>query len=201
MKFLYKLLLFAMTFILCFSMIMESASANETEISEEQIKKDQQLYEQEIREINDMEKYEKYIVQNNFGDKYADNELMSKDNLSEEEKLLVKEMALSYNYFAREGEYTPKAFLKYHGRYCGKGNLGGKPQDRLDAACKKHDECYAKHGWGKCKCDYPFVLSALSIAKNTKYSKKYRAKAKGAAYLFGVKASSCIAVKKLYKKG
>ncbi|WP_210618240.1 phospholipase A2 family protein [Mammaliicoccus lentus] len=62
----------------------------------------------------------------------------------------------------------------YHGNYCGKGNNGGKPKDRLDAACKKHDECYAKHEWGKCKCDKPFIIETQKIYRNKKYSLGYR---------------------------
>ncbi|MBC8715636.1 hypothetical protein FXW04_09865 [Staphylococcus pseudintermedius] len=59
----------------------------------------------------------------------------------------------------------------YHGNYCGKGNNGGKPIDKLDAACKAHDECYEKYGWGKCKCDLPFIARTIEISKNKKYSK------------------------------
>ncbi|MBM6628760.1 hypothetical protein JTF04_03620 [Mammaliicoccus vitulinus] len=200
MKKLNKIVIITLAILISVSFTFESIRAEETDVSNDDILKDQNLYKEEIDDINDMSKYEKYIIQNSFGDKYANSELMAQDNLNEDEKLLVKEIALSYNNFARESDYTPKAFPMYHGRYCGKGNLGGKPKDRLDVAYKKHDNCYAKYGWGKCKCDYPFVVSALSIAKNKKYSIKYRAKAKGAAYVFGVKATSCIAVKKLYKK-
>ncbi|MBJ8311909.1 hypothetical protein [Staphylococcus pseudintermedius] len=77
---------------------------------------------------------------------------------------------------------------------------GGKPIDKLDAACKRHDECYAKNRWGTCKCDYPFVVSALAIVTNKKYSYSYRIKAQGAAYAFGVKSDGCGAAKKLFNK-
>ncbi len=32
-----------------------------------------------------------------------------------------------------------------YGRYCGLGNLGGKPIDCIDRACKEHDECYEQN--------------------------------------------------------
>ena len=201
MKILNKILAITLAVLISISHTIESVHAEETDVSNDKILKDQNLYNEEIEDINEMGKYEKYINQNYFGHKYPNDSLMLKDNLTADEKLLVKEISLSYNAFDNQEKYTPKTFPMYHGRYCGKGNLGGKPKDRLDAACKKHDECYAKHGWGKCKCDYPFVLSALSIAKNKKYRKAYRLRAKGAAYVFGVKSTSCITVKKLYKKG
>jgi hypothetical protein len=34
-----------------------------------------------------------------------------------------------------------------YGNYCGAGG-SGKPIDKLDEACKKHDECYARNGLG-----------------------------------------------------
>ncbi|MBA8770864.1 hypothetical protein [Staphylococcus coagulans] len=126
--------------------------------------------------------------------------MVAKDNLSKQKRDLLKEMVLSYNQMASDNQQTDYAFIKYHGRYCGYGNLGGKPQDKLDAACKRHDECYAKNGWGTCKCDYPFVVSALSIATNKKYSYGYRLKAQGAAYTFAVKSGGCAAEKNFSKK-
>lgn len=44
--------------------------------------------------------------------------------------------------------------FKVWGKYCGPKHSGpGKPIDILDAACKRHDDCYAKRGYLKCSCD------------------------------------------------
>jgi hypothetical protein len=40
-----------------------------------------------------------------------------------------------------------------HGNYCGLGNRGGSPVDSLDAACKRHDDCYDRIGRAACSCD------------------------------------------------
>ncbi|MDP4468654.1 phospholipase A2 family protein [Staphylococcus hyicus] len=79
----------------------------------------------------------------------------------------------------------------FYGRYCGKGNNGGKPIDDLDAACKRHDDCYAKYGWGKCKCDRPFINTTQKIAANTKNSYTKRKKAIQAAALFALAYNRC----------
>lgn len=42
-------------------------------------------------------------------------------------------------------------------RYCGLGNLGGKPVNTLDEGCRQHDNCYGSRGWGKCSCDQEFI--------------------------------------------
>ena len=62
-----------------------------------------------------------------------------------------------------DGEKVPDVEMQFHGRWCGPNypteadKASGKdltPVDRLDAACMKHDLCYAAHG-GKptCSCD------------------------------------------------
>ena len=40
-----------------------------------------------------------------------------------------------------------------HGHYCGPGHGGGEPDDALDEACKRHDECYERRGYSDCECD------------------------------------------------
>jgi hypothetical protein len=47
-----------------------------------------------------------------------------------------------------------------HGNYCGLGNRGGSPIDSLDAACKRHDDCYDRRGRAACSCDRPLAAEA-----------------------------------------
>lgn len=54
-------------------------------------------------------------------------------------------------------------FWQVHGNWCGPGNrwLPGvgtlPPIDVLDAACMRHDACYAWRGDGDCSCDHAFL--------------------------------------------
>ncbi|AKS67284.1 hypothetical protein RN70_07930 [Staphylococcus schleiferi] len=59
---------------------------------------------------------EKYISQNSLGDKYVNEDLVAKDNLSKQKRDLLKEMVLSYNQMASDNQQTNYAFIKYHGR-------------------------------------------------------------------------------------
>lgn len=44
--------------------------------------------------------------------------------------------------------------LPIYGNYCGPQHGGtGDPIDAVDAACKRHDECYAQLGYFDCRCD------------------------------------------------
>ncbi|MCE5551605.1 phospholipase A2 family protein [Staphylococcus pseudintermedius] len=136
--------------------------------------------------------YESYIMSGNAGF-VANEDKMQNDNLNEADKNAIREYTVAKNEL---GERPRDKYLRakrkmYHGNYCGKGNNGGKPIDKLDAACKAHDECYEKYGWGKCKCDLPFIARTIEISKNKKYSKKYRNKARNAAILFAVAYARC----------
>lgn len=66
-----------------------------------------------------------------------------------------------------------KKFQRIHGNYCGKGNQGGKPVDRIDSACKRHDMCYHS-GQNKKICDRRLVKSVNTIRKSPKLTKKQR---------------------------
>ncbi|MCF4007747.1 hypothetical protein L1O03_11285 [Corynebacterium uropygiale] len=48
-----------------------------------------------------------------------------------------------------------RAKIVIWGNYCGPEHSGpGAPKDLLDAACKKHDECYGQpNSYGSCACD------------------------------------------------
>ncbi|WP_430789844.1 phospholipase [Virgibacillus flavescens] len=49
--------------------------------------------------------------------------------------------------------------------WCGPGCSGpGAPVNKVDAACKAHDECYRRYG-SRCKCDKEF-LRRLDIYRN-----------------------------------
>jgi hypothetical protein len=57
-------------------------------------------------------------------------------------------------------------------RYCGPGCSGpGAPINDVDAACKKHDECFSKYGLS-CKCDIQFLRRLKK--KCNPYTKKGR---------------------------
>ena len=47
--------------------------------------------------------------------------------------------------------------IAVYGNWCGPGYGEGEPIDRLDAHCKRHDECYAKRGYFSCSCDEEFI--------------------------------------------
>jgi len=60
-------------------------------------------------------------------------------------------------------------------RYCGPGNPldNGKPINKLDAICQKHDHCYENQN--KCKCDQQMLLDLQSYTPTTKSEKQDKA--------------------------
>ncbi|MFN3077139.1 MAG: hypothetical protein ABT940_09715 [Alphaproteobacteria bacterium] len=54
-------------------------------------------------------------------------------------------------------------FAGVWGNWCGPGHRGGvlgivpAPMDELDAACMRHDFCYAARGEFDCRCDFNFL--------------------------------------------
>lgn len=137
--------------------------------------------------------YESYLFLNQKGQYEVNYKKIQDDNLTVDHINEIKEYTGTKNLMSENGQPSLERAkrIMFHGNYCGKGNNGGKPKDKLDAACKRHDECYARYGWGKCKCDKPFIKAAHSIAQNKKYSKKYRKKAARAAILFAVAYNRC----------
>lgn len=137
--------------------------------------------------------YESYLIKNKFGELNINYDKVNQDKLSNDQTNEIEDYMIAKKEMSVDGEVSMyRARLPmYHGNYCGKGNRGGKPKDRLDAACKRHDECYAKYGWGKCKCDKPFILETQKIYRNKKYSLGYRKKAWRAAVLFAVAYNRC----------
>ncbi|MBC2676314.1 GW dipeptide domain-containing protein [Listeria booriae] len=66
--------------------------------------------------------------------------------------------------------------IKVWGNWCGPKHGGGKPVDKLDAACKEHDLCYGKRTYFACSCD-------IQLVKNIKRnSSKMKPKEKKAAF-------------------
>ncbi|MDT0700360.1 phospholipase A2 family protein [Staphylococcus chromogenes] len=150
------------------------------------------ITDQEIEEFAKIgEVYESYIYKK--GRWYEiDDKKLAESNLNEAQKNELQEYILTKNQLSDDtGLNLARAKWMFYGRYCGKGNKGGKPIDDLDAACKRHDECYAKHGWGKCKCDKPFIKATAKVARNKKYSSYKRKKAAQASVLFSVAYKRC----------
>ena len=64
----------------------------------------------------------------------------------------------------KKNNVTPLMSFPIHGKYCGPGHSGpGKPIDRLDAVCQKHDYCYHKKGYHKCPCDKAMLKSLKKL--------------------------------------
>lgn len=75
--------------------------------------------------------------------------------------------------------------LKIYGRWCGPGHGGGHPIDAVDAACKKHDECYGRNGYFNCDCDEAVVRDAYRAAFSPGISAQARAAGLAVANYFG----------------
>lgn len=139
--------------------------------------------------------YDSYLIKKD-GHYIANTQKMLKDGLPIKTQIEIREYSTAKSELTADiNNYTSykKAVKKmWYGRYCGKGNIGGKPIDALDSACKAHDNCYAKKGWGSCACDATFIRATNKIVKNKKYSVYMRKKAKQARLLFaGAYIASC----------
>jgi hypothetical protein len=67
----------------------------------------------------------------------------------------------------------------YHGNFCGYGSRVGvlDPVDELDAACKRHDECYIASRRRSCACDRQLKQEAIAIANGAQFSREIRTRA------------------------
>lgn len=67
----------------------------------------------------------------------------------------------------------------YHGNYCGVGQRGEglAPTDALDAACQRHDSCYAAAGYRSCACDKTLKLEAAIVSERPTVSLQVRQRA------------------------
>lgn len=88
MKILNKILDITLAVLISISFTFESVHAEETDVSNDKILKDQNLYNEEIEDINEMGKYEKYINQNDLGHKYPNDSLMLKYKFSLKKRML-----------------------------------------------------------------------------------------------------------------
>ena len=79
-----------------------------------------------------------------------------------------------------------KKFHKIYGNYRGKGNQGGKPVDRIDAACKRHDLCYYSGG-NKRVCDRKLVRSVDKQRASGKLNKRQTVASKAISTYFKTK--------------
>lgn len=70
--------------------------------------------------------------------------------------------------------FSPRLCIFPGYKWCGPGCSGpGTPINRVDAACKAHDECYLNYGpRSRCKCDIEF-LRRLETCRNP-YTKEGR---------------------------
>ena len=64
-----------------------------------------------------------------------------------------------------------------HGNYCGLGNRGGRALDDLDAACKRHDECYDSRVAFACSCDRTISAEAAGVSLKSGIRSSVREKA------------------------
>lgn len=58
-------------------------------------------------------------------------------------------------------------FYRIHGNYCGPGNRGGSPVDKIDAMCQLHDVCYMINGYHDPVCDEELIKWVASINAST----------------------------------
>ena len=111
------------------------------------------------RETKDIKRIVKYITINKhnkvvFNRKKAVNDGVSATALEIGDSFMKYYGDIS---FIKDGNLIRKKKKKkweVYGRYCGPGHSGpGKPIDRLDAACARHDKCYHDRGYHRCSCD------------------------------------------------
>lgn len=66
----------------------------------------------------------------------------------------------------------------YHGNFCGRGNRGAHlaAADELDAACKRHDECFDRTN-RSCSCNETLRRDAYRVSELRTASRELRARA------------------------
>lgn len=71
----------------------------------------------------------------------------------------------------------------YHGNYCGYGqrSAGLPATDELDAACKRHDECFDAAGRRSCACNASLRRDAVAVSNLASLSRELRARAASVA--------------------
>ncbi|GAA0462353.1 phospholipase [Alkalibacillus silvisoli] len=59
-------------------------------------------------------------------------------------------------------------------RYCGPGCSGpGAPVNRIDRACKAHDDCYRRRSHSKKQCDEAFIRRLDLIKQQSNYEGRH----------------------------
>lgn len=82
--------------------------------------------------------------------------------------------------------------LPIYGNWCGPGHGGGKPVDRLDYCCMRHDLCYkGYHGKGKCACDKAILYHIKKNWNRMRSSEKEYAAAIYTYFSFIVESGLC----------
>lgn len=83
-----------------------------------------------------------------------------------------------------------EASLPIYGNWCGPGHGGGPTVDALDAACKKHDECYDRRGYFDCDCDKSLTREVDTLITSRRLTGRARAAALAVRAYFSV--SPCV---------
>ena len=76
----------------------------------------------------------------------------------------------------------------YHGNHCGWGTRGRNlpPVDALDAACLRHDRCWARVGQNSCVCDNALAAEAAAVAADESLDTELRDRAVTVGALFRI---------------
>lgn len=100
------------------------------------------------------------------------------------------EAGRTFNALSRldQASVADRAALDRYGNWCGGGHSGpGAPIDALDAACMRHDKCWASRGMYACSCNREFTAELSRIMG----SLGFRAKAYAAAAFVAFNAAPC----------
>lgn len=109
-------------------------------------------------DINHISGYDKYLYFNEG--KYLFDVTSAIENGENEN---VIQFGQIFNNLSKDYTESPRRTIRAltkafsYGNWCGKGNNGKTPIDRLDRACKAHDLCYEKKGWSSKSCNREFV--------------------------------------------
>ena len=132
------------------------------------------------KETKDVERITKYIAVDKNKKAVFHRKKAVQDGVSKSALEIGDSFMKYYGYIADDGNggFAKKKKGKWpiYGRYCGPGHSGpGKPIDRLDAACRGHDDCYRRRGGHRCSCDEKLKKQLRKITP------RLRGKARGIA--------------------
>lgn len=169
--------------IIIFTVIPQNASAEMIKSNEsyEELYRDLNIDQETIDLFNELDQY---LIEFEDGSIKLDLQSASLDDVQPE---LLNIINIVNDIEVQDGKISTADFafpIGNYGRYCGKGNKGGKPIDDLDAACQKHDRCFKGFNSKSKKCNQEFVRRLLPIVQATYPVSKKGAYARAAVYLF-----------------